>query len=188
MWSLAWSYLLLWTLCEPSLFRPLCTFRDETSSNQKSAQAHREPDDSLLVQRPLSEAFHGGDSEDHDSSNEGNQSSHTARTLSLMENTNHRERSVVWKQSQVMNAEGKVSWHTELRATQLWDKSCNYHRPDQTARHSSLTWHTASFWCCMQNRNHTVCPQRIVKVWAECVTVTGQRFVGNLTLYCWIKT
>lgn len=45
--------------------------RHSAAFNQEFAQAHREPDDSLLVQRSLSEALNGGDSKDHDSSDEG---------------------------------------------------------------------------------------------------------------------
>lgn len=87
------------------------TFRHKTSFNQKFAQAHWEPDDSLLVERPLSAAFHGGDSEDHDSSNEGK---HTLLTLSLnwsewMNTFDQITESTMWhelvliKQSQEMN-------------------------------------------------------------------------------------
>lgn len=61
-------------MCEQLLysFPFLSTFRHKTTLNQKFAEAYWKSNDSLLVKRPLPAAFHGRDSEDHDSSNEGN--------------------------------------------------------------------------------------------------------------------
>lgn len=63
--------------------------RNTSSSHQELAQAYRESDDTLLVQRSLTAAFHGGNRQNHDPPDEGRcslvlYSSHHIKVLPLM--------------------------------------------------------------------------------------------------------